>query len=324
MIIIESIKRSIKDRIANLLISSEVQKSFVNSEVQKSMEYMLPQLLQFNCSAKEERQSYHDHTKDPLSNVKLFAQLKDRLVAAGVSVDEIDIDITDFEHWLSDLPAVKNFYRMLDDVQIEKCLEHYLAYRFLNISKNDLYIDIAACGSPWADILNKRGIKSYRLDLIYPPGFNGINIGSDAGDTNLPDAFATVLSAQCAYECFMGDADIRFVKEAARILKSNGRYGIVPLYVDDDYYVSTSPYCNQKEVVIEPEAKKVWRDDVFKVPFSRRYSPESFYTRIFSAIPANMAGKILYFKNLPNIMEHFEGQRIYCFFMFYCEKKYML
>ena len=124
--------------------------------------------------------------------------------------------------------------------------------------------------------LNKQGIKSYRLDLAYPAGIHGIDIGSDAGDTKLPDAFATVLSAQCAYECFMGDADIRFIKEAARILKSKGKYGIVPLYLDNDYYISTSPYCNQKEVVIEAEAKKVWRDDAFKVPFSRHYSPNPF------------------------------------------------
>lgn len=285
---------------------------------------MLPQLLQFQNSPEEDKQSYHDHTKDPLGNVNLFAQLKGRLVATGLPVDEIDIDIRDFEHWLSDFSALYNYYRMMGDVHIEKCLEHYLAYRFLNISKNDLYIDIAARGSPWADILNKRGIKSYRLDLGYPEGFHGFNIGADAGKTKLPDAFASVLSAQCAYECFMGDADIRFVNEAARILRSKGRYGIAPLYLDDDYYVSTSPYCNQKEVVVEPEARRVWRDDVFdvfKVPFSRHYSPESFYTRIFSTVPANMAGKVLYFKNLPDVMKHFDGQRIYCFFMFYCEKK---
>ena len=128
---VELIKSRIKNRIANFLVNSEVQRSFVNSEIQKSMEYMFPQLLQFYSSAQEERQSYHDHTKDPLGNVNLYAQLKDKLMAAGVPVDEIDIDIADFEHWLSDFPAINNFYRILDDVHIEKCLEHYLAYQFL-------------------------------------------------------------------------------------------------------------------------------------------------------------------------------------------------
>jgi len=41
----------------------------------------------------------------------------------------------------------------------------------------------------------------------------------------LPDGFASVLSLQCAYECFMGDADIRFVEEAGRFWIKNGGMG---------------------------------------------------------------------------------------------------
>ena len=158
------------------------------------------------------------------------------------------------------------------------------------------------------------------MDLSYPEGINGIDIGADAGDTKLPDSFASVLSSQCAYECFMGDADIHFVEEASRILDKKGRYGIAPLYLADIHFVSTSPYCNQADVIIEPEAKKVWRDDEYKVPFSRHYSPESFAARIYSRIPDGMEGKILYFKNLDEVMTHYSGQRIYCFFMFLCQK----
>ena len=96
----------------------------------------------------------------------------------------------------------------------------------------------------------------------------------------MPDDFASVLSLQCAYECFMGDADIRFVEEASRILDKKGRYGIAPLYLADIHFVSTSPYCNQAEVVIEPEARKVWKDDKYKVPFSRHYSSSlCFYVK---------------------------------------------
>jgi hypothetical protein len=75
------------------------------------------------------------------------------------------------------------------------------------------------------------------------------------------------------------------------------------------------------DVIIEPEAKKVWRDDEYKVTFSRHYSPESFAERIYSRIPDDMEGKILFFKNLDEIMNHYPGQRIYCFFMLLCEKK---
>jgi hypothetical protein len=85
----------------------------------------------------------------------------------------------------------------------------------MNISVNDVYIDVAAAGSPWAEILNARGVKAYRLDLSFSKGINRMDIGADAGNTRLPDDFASVLSLQCAYECFMGDADIDFVREAS-------------------------------------------------------------------------------------------------------------
>jgi hypothetical protein len=275
MRILRSIKARIRERVANM----------VRTEVQKAMEDMLPaisHLLEFHTSPKEERQSCHDHTQQPFNNRGLYADLKDRLVANGVPVEEVDIDVSDFECWLEDFSEIKKNYQRMGEVFVEKCLEHYLAFRHLKISDNDLYIDIAAAGSPWADILNKRGIKSYRLDMAYPEGIHEVNIGADAGNTKLPDGFASVLSAQCAFECFMGDADIRFVSEATRILNEKGRYGIVPLYLDNTYFVATSPYCNQQDIVIESEAKKVWRDDRFKAPFSRHYSPESFWERIYS------------------------------------------
>jgi len=250
--------------------------------------------------------------------------LKDRLLSAGVPVEPDDIVIADFERWMNDFPEIRKHYENMGDVFIEKCLEHYLTFKHLNISAGDTYIDVASAGSPWAEVLNSRAegrvYRAYRLDLSYPEGIQGIDIGADAGDTKLTDGFASVLSLQCAYECFMGDVDISFAIEADRTLNKNGRYGIAPLYLEDVHFVSTSPYCNQAEVIIEPEAKKVWRDDEYKVPFSRHYSPESFVARIYSRIPDGMEGKILYFKNLDEIMRHYPGQKIYCFFMFLCEK----
>ena len=338
---IGKIKRKITSKISNML----------RSAVRRELEDILPiisQLIEFQNSAKEDRQSFYDHTKNPLGNIGFYESLKNRLLSAGVPVEPVDIDIHDFERWLNDFLEVKRHYEKMGDVFIEKCLEHYLTYRYLNISEGDIYIDVASAGSPWAEVLNSRTeirnqrtairgrktedgrrkserdqvwVKAYRLDLSYPKGIKGIDIGADAGDTKLPDAFASVLSLQCAYECFMGDADVAFLKEAGRILNDQGRYGIVPLYLEDQYFVCTSPYCNQTEVIIEPEARKVWRDDEYKAPFSRHYSPESFFTRIYSRIPNDMSGKVLYFKNLEEIMKHYPEQRLYCFFMFLCEKE---
>lgn len=310
---IARIKRKISDKILGIL------RFAMRQEIEKFLP-IISQLIAFQNSAKEDRQSFYDRTMDPFGNIDFFESLKERLVSAGVPVEPLDIDIPDFERWLDDFPEIKRNYENLGDVFIEKCLEHYLAYRHLNISDNDTYIDVAAAGSPWAESLNARGVKAYRLDLSFPIGINGIDIGTDAGDTNLPDNFASALSLQCAYECFMGDVDIDFVKEASRILDKKGRYGIAPLYLADVHFVSTSPYCNQAEVIIEPKARKVWRDDEYKVPFSRHYSPESFAERIYSSIQADMTGRVLFFKNIDEVIKHYPGQRIYCFFVFLCEK----
>ena len=312
---IDRIKRKILDKIlASLRLA-------VRQEIERALP-LISQIAEFQHSPKEDRQSFYDHYMNPSESAGFYEDLKDRLTCAGVSVESVDIDVSDFERWLNNFPETKRHYENMGDVFVEKCLEHYLTFKYLDISADDVYIDIASAGSPWAGILNARlGTRAYRLDLSYPEGVDGIDIGADAGDTKLQDGFASVLSLQCAYECFMGDADILFIEEANRILNYKGRYAIVPLYLADIHYVSTSPYCNQAEVVVEPEAKRVWRDDKFKVPFSRHYSPESFTERIYSRIPENMKGKMLHFNNLDDISQHYTGQRIYCYFMFVCRKR---
>lgn len=328
--------------------------NIVRQAVRKEISEVLPiisQLIEFQNSGKENRQSYYDHTKDPLKNKGFYEGLKDRLLAVGVPVQEVCVDIADFEMWLEEFPEIRNAYAKMDDVFVEKCLEHYLTYSYLRICGNDVYIDIGGgAGSIWSEILNgrdagfrghksvtrgrrsvgdggrtkrggRKGVRAYRLDISFTEGINGINIGADAGDTRLPEGFASVLSLQCSYECFMGDADIRFVKEASRILSQKGRYAIAPLYLEDIFFVSTSPYCDQANVKIDPGAKKVWRDDEYKAPFGRHYSPEVFFERIYSKIPEDMSGEVLFFTNLDEVMKKYSRQRVYCFFMFVCEKK---
>ena len=313
MNILRSIKSRWKGRLTRI----------VQSEVNKAVEGLLPlipQLIDFQRSAPEERQSFYDHTKDPLGNLRVFQGLRDRLIALGVPVVETDIDIPDFERWLADFDELKIFYSKLQPPLIEKCLEHYLVYRLLKIAPGETYVDVAASGSPWARFLHARGIEAYRLDICYPEGIHGIDIGADAGNTGLPDGFASVLSAQCAYNCFMGDADIRFLREASRLLRKGGRCGIVPLCLDETYYVTRSPYLVVKDYVSDPGARCVWRDDEHRVHFSRQYSPEAFHERVFANLPSDMKGKVLYFRNLPDLMRRFPGHRIYGYFMFVAEK----
>ncbi|MDH3976048.1 MAG: hypothetical protein OEV42_17370 [Deltaproteobacteria bacterium] len=316
MQLIQRIKRILREYIC------DVVKAEVQQEASKIMA-LIPQLIEFTNSSPEEKQSYHDRSRAPLANYNYFLDLREQLSKSGVVVEDISINILDFEKWLEEYPEVDSYYKNAGNVYIEKCLEHYLSYRYLDMSSDDICIDVAAAGSPYADILRKHlKIKSYRLDMSYPEGIHGYNIGADAGSTTLTSGFASTLALHCAYECFMGNADIRFVREASRLLRPNGRYLITPLYLDATYFNATSPYCDQKEVIIDPEAHKIWRDDEYKVPFSRHYSPQAFSTRIYSNIPNDMDGKVYFVRNLPDVMHRFQNQRVYCYFMFYCEKRH--
>jgi len=293
----------------------------IRAEVGRALAEILPPALEFHHSPLEVRQSYHNLTQDPVKSYQIYIVIRDRLAQMGVRVEDISIDVADFHKWLKAFPEIDAFYQGMSDVYIEKCLEHYLSFTYLGLSTQDTFIDIAASGSPYATSLRRRiGLKAYRLDLLYRKGIHGHDIGGDAGDTGLPKGFATSLALHCAYECFMGDADIHFVHEAARILKPGGRYVIVPLYLDNTYYNSTSPYCSQTGLEFDPTALKVWRDDRYLVPFSRHYSPEAFIERVYSRIPDDMSGTVYFIRNLPDLWQAFVGQRIYCYFLFQCAK----
>lgn len=121
---------------------------------------------------------------------------------------------------------------------IEKSLEHYLAAKVLELSKNDIYIDIASANSPSAQIYRKLyGCRVYRQDLAYPEGINGSCIGGDAGSMPIDDGFVTKMALHCSFEHFEGDADIRFIKEANRVLKKGGKLCILPLCLYNTYAI---------------------------------------------------------------------------------------
>ncbi len=267
-------------------------------------------------------QSEVDFSKAPLENYSYFVSMKEELASANVNVVTTNIDIEDFKNWLDEFPNINKQYQPLKDVYIEKCLEHYLSYKLLDFKSTDVFMDVASSGSQYANELyySKKVKQTYLLDLAYPEGINGIKIGANAGDMKIPDNFIDKMGMHCAYECFEGEADIQFLNEASRVLKSNGKFIITPLYLDKVYYNCTSDSCNQDTIQFDTKALKVWRNDSYQVPFSRHYSPASFYERIIKNMPKNISYKLFFYENLPELMRYFKGQRIYCYFLLYGEK----
>ena len=83
------VKRKMMSKISNIL------RYAVRSEIENALP-IIPQLIEFQNSAKEDRQSFYDHTKEPLGSIVFYEGMKDRLLTAGVPVEPVDIDIADF------------------------------------------------------------------------------------------------------------------------------------------------------------------------------------------------------------------------------------
>lgn len=275
-------------------------------------------VIRYRWAPLSRMQSTYDHTKAPSDAA--YRNIAQGLESLGVTVRDVGIELDDFREYLSAFPDLQRIYADHGDVWLQKCIEHYLTFRWVGPEPGRVHVDVAAAGSPWSACLRRHGVRSYRLDLAYPKGMNGHDIGADAGNTELPDEFADTLTLHCSFECLMGDSDVLFMGEAQRLLRQGGKVGIVPLYVDTTYFVTTSPYCDQRQIVLDTGALKVWRDDGYAAPFARHYSPRSFVERVWSNMTKMRDGEVLHFVNLDELREAYPGQRVYCHLMLIGQK----
>jgi SAM-dependent methyltransferase len=175
-------------------------------------------------------------------DTEAFAQ---SLEARGVPVKRWSIDVSGYWTYVTqaryhDFPYYYQNGRA--PALVEKTVEHYVAAELLDLSPNDIYVDIASANSPVPDILRQTvGCAVFRQDLIYPPGLNGDTIGGDATHMPVPDGFATKMALHCSFEHFEDDSDVGFIREAARVLRKGGKLCILPLYVAEHYAILTDP-----------------------------------------------------------------------------------
>jgi len=171
--------------------------------------------------------------------------IRRELVAHGFEVRGMTLDLDDYRRYLVEarygrFPAYYGGGRCRGFA--EKAVEHYLALKLLELDADDVCIDVASQGSPAPRIYRElTGCTVFRQDLSYPAGRRGERIGGDAAAMPVPDGFATKLTLHNAYEHFEGDADIRFIKEAGRVLRPGGKLCILPLFLHDTYAIQTDP-----------------------------------------------------------------------------------
>ncbi len=111
----------------------------------------------------------------PAVQEKILAELKDN----SFEVLDFKIDVGDFRRWLmaAGYQRFPTYYGGGKGPNfIEKALEHYLAAKFLDLNKEDVYIDIASFDSPGPEIYRSLyGCSVYRQDLSYPEGVTRIS-----------------------------------------------------------------------------------------------------------------------------------------------------
>lgn len=183
-------------------------------------------------------ESYYDAIREPKvkcavpRSSEVYNEILKGLKDINVNLINFKIDLSDYIKYRNDAEYYKfpTYYGGgKADNFVEKTLEHYLAAKILNLSEDDIYIDVATNNSPTPEIYQKLyDCQVYKQDKIFPKGIDGNVIGGDAGHMPVKDNFATKMALHDALQCFEEDSDIRFIKEASRVLRKGGNFASCP------------------------------------------------------------------------------------------------
>lgn len=198
----------------------------------------------------------------------------------------------------------------------EKLLEHWIAAEMLNLfkyGKGDIYIDVAACGSPWAQVLRARHqIQTYAIDLEVPLAFSMLDFyrEENATKTNFPNSSVRGMSLQCAFEMFLSSDDVDFIVEIKRILKPGGKVVILPLYMHTHYCAYSTPDFFGKGYS-DTDATEYVQMGAWGVPSSRKYNAKTLKERLLNSIEREgLEYEIYALRNKEEL-----GEGIYCHFI---------
>ncbi len=202
----------------------------------------------------------------------------------------------------------------------EKLLEHFVAWDLLDLDSpmhRWPYLDIASATSPWVRLLRDQGLTALSIDLAPDPSVASLPyyLRGDATAMPFDDASIGSASLQCAYEMFAGDADIRLLRELARVLRPGGRVVVSPLYMHVQACYYQSPEHHGKPAG-DSGAVRYLRRDAWDVRASRKYSPGTLVQRVWR--PAREAGLVPQLRVLRNPGEL--GRGIYLHFVLVLDK----
>ncbi|MFC2113729.1 methyltransferase domain-containing protein [Bacteroidota bacterium] len=228
-----------------------------------------------------------EHLEHPELDEKLLQGLNE----IGITTRQFTIDKKGYYDYLKQASYPESYYGGgLDPGQnfTEKTLEHYVSLKYLDLTKDAVFIDMAACSSPFYQIVTRTlGIEQvYQQDLIFPKGVHGDQIGGYASAIPFADNSVDAVTLHCSLEHFEGTSDIEFFQEMQRVLKPGGRIIILPFYIAYEYTIHVDPAFNlikfHKPKV--DSAASLRYCDWFQY-FSRHYDVKTLKERILDKVP---------------------------------------
>lgn len=222
----------------------------------------------------------------------LFKQIE---TLTGNPVIHIRITPADFHDFKA------NYKDDREGVDDQKLLEYFISFKFLEFRSSDVYIDIAAQNCPFAFFVAETfGCQAYRQDLYYMKrGIHGSDIGGNASRLPLNAGTVSKISLHNSFEHFEGNSDIKFMREAQRVLKIGGKLIIVPVFFEDNYRVQ-----EDSGWVDEHGNKHLWNKGA---RFSRFYDLDQFDKRILQNSSA-LSVQFYFIDNIQEIGPECNGQ----------------
>ena len=210
---------------------------------------------------------------------------------------------------------------MQSNVRDEKLLEHWIAAERLGLlafDQDDIFVDVAAYGSPWAQVLrSKFEIQAYAIDLVGPPAFSTLDFyrKENAIKTSFPDSSVRGMSLQCAFEMFQKQDDVDFVSEIRRVLKPGGKVVILPLYMHTHHCAYSTPEFFGRGHS-DADATEYVHIGAWGVPSSRKYSAVTLKERLLNTISQKgLDYEIFVLRNKEKF-----GDGVYCHFILEIKK----
>jgi len=223
----------------------------------------------------------------PVHGVVPYEDVTPDLEASGVRVEPYSVRAAGFDDYVrrAGYASLPYYDHGREPAAHEKYLEHFVSLELLAPAEGDVLVDVACMDSPFSEIAAELyGLSTYRQDIMYPPGVRDRSIGGDAASMPVPDGFTDHLVMHCSFEHFEGDSDIRFIREASRVLRPGGRLCILPLYTSQRYAIQTHPRGLRRQRIDFEPGDTVYVSDEWGPPHQRYYDADAFLRRVVSGL----------------------------------------